>query len=303
MIIQGFIPPLILQISGVEPVVPPSAYKSDGTWPYNALEVGQICLNVADEKIWFRSLDGIVEITGGNTYNYYYNTYRTENIYLSASLEELFGIYSVPSCAQSSIIAAVYDDYTTGFGVEPSYSSGHTQPYTSSTIGMISNQKTINIEFDQNIMFNPWGTGFINYEIGFTYPTQATHLLYFSSSTLSSITSIYSSRYYHDVNTRYSKQYMTKYQYGNIQELRIPTGCTSLNNVIIHNEGLSTESVNSILVTLDAIGLSGGTVDLGDFKYMPRNHCLPLFSNSSPCGNGLIAKQKLINKKWKVITN
>lgn len=245
-----------------------------------------------------------------------------------ASIEELFGIYSVPACQQASILGAIYDYHTTGFATQIEYYSAGTQPCTASTIGMITSQKTINMEFlcsgspvvigydkkrggvygiDANIYqtefnteieFTPYTTGSQQYFPGYSYPQEdILHLIYFYGQNLSAITSIVSNRY-----LPHSNQFMSVAQPGHIYELRIPTGCTSLNRIIIKNEGLSNESVNSILVTLDAIGNEGGYIDLSDYK-IKGCHCNPIYSNAKPCVNGVVAKQRLLNKRWTVITN
>jgi len=50
--------------AGEIPTVPPSEYKSDGTWTNFDIAKGEIVLNVVDQKIWSRGDTGIYEISG-----------------------------------------------------------------------------------------------------------------------------------------------------------------------------------------------------------------------------------------------
>ena len=49
-------------ISGQEPTVPPSSDHNDGTWSDTDLYIGEVFMNVADNRIWYRAVDGIHEI-------------------------------------------------------------------------------------------------------------------------------------------------------------------------------------------------------------------------------------------------
>lgn len=54
--------------SSQTPSVPPSEYKSDGTWTGGTeLYNGEIALNLAQKKMYFRANNEIVEVGGGGT--------------------------------------------------------------------------------------------------------------------------------------------------------------------------------------------------------------------------------------------
>ena len=58
---------LIFWESGQEPTIPSSENKTDGTWLYTDIHIGQMAINVADDKIWMRTENGIVEIITDET--------------------------------------------------------------------------------------------------------------------------------------------------------------------------------------------------------------------------------------------
>ena len=51
-------------ITGQVPTIPPSADHNDGTWSDTDLYVGELFMNVTDNRVWYRALDGIHEIAG-----------------------------------------------------------------------------------------------------------------------------------------------------------------------------------------------------------------------------------------------
>ncbi len=51
-----------LYATGMVPTVPPSEYKSDGSWIVTDLEDGQFCINRVDGKAWYRAGANIIEI-------------------------------------------------------------------------------------------------------------------------------------------------------------------------------------------------------------------------------------------------
>jgi hypothetical protein len=51
--------------TGVVPTIP-STETIDETWIATDLKIGEIFINTADQKIWYRATNGIVEITGTN---------------------------------------------------------------------------------------------------------------------------------------------------------------------------------------------------------------------------------------------
>lgn len=51
-------------ISGVTPTIPPSQDHSDGTWSDTDLYIGEFFMNVSDNLLWYRTIDGIHLISG-----------------------------------------------------------------------------------------------------------------------------------------------------------------------------------------------------------------------------------------------
>jgi hypothetical protein len=51
-------------ISGVAPTIPPSQDHSDGTWSDTDLYIGEFFMNVSDNLLWYRTIDGIHLVTG-----------------------------------------------------------------------------------------------------------------------------------------------------------------------------------------------------------------------------------------------
>ena len=51
-----------LAISGATPSIPLSDNHMDGSWRFTDLYVGEFCINIIDDKVWYRSENGIIEI-------------------------------------------------------------------------------------------------------------------------------------------------------------------------------------------------------------------------------------------------
>lgn len=51
-------------ISGVTPTIPPSQDHSDGTWSDTDLYIGEFFMNVSDNLLWYRTIDGIHLVSG-----------------------------------------------------------------------------------------------------------------------------------------------------------------------------------------------------------------------------------------------
>lgn len=54
--------PKQLTTTGAEPSVPSSDYKSDGTWVATDTYKGEITANLADDKLWYRTDNGQIEL-------------------------------------------------------------------------------------------------------------------------------------------------------------------------------------------------------------------------------------------------
>ena len=54
-------------ISGSTPSIAPSTDHTDGSWGENDIYVGEVYINVQDDTMFFRSLNGIIPITSGTT--------------------------------------------------------------------------------------------------------------------------------------------------------------------------------------------------------------------------------------------
>jgi len=59
----------VLRNSGEVPTVPSSNYKTDGTWLTTDIYKGQLGINVADSRVWYRSDSGITEILDSNYFS------------------------------------------------------------------------------------------------------------------------------------------------------------------------------------------------------------------------------------------
>jgi hypothetical protein len=79
------------------------------------------------------------------------------------------------------------------------------------------------------------------------------------------------------------------YGYGNFN-INI-SGCTSLSTFSCAYNSLTEGVVNSILTTIDGFGTSDGYIDISGG------------SNAAPTGDGITAKDSLINRGWTVLTN
>lgn len=82
-----------------------------------------------------------------------------------------------------------------------------------------------------------------------------------------------------------------------ITTLNLPSTVPSLRTVRIGGLSLTQSEINSILVKLDANGLTGGTFNSADTGSPGSG------TNDVPSGSGLTAKANLIAKGWSVITN
>lgn len=82
-----------------------------------------------------------------------------------------------------------------------------------------------------------------------------------------------------------------------ITTLNLPSTVPSLRTVRIGGLSLTQSEINSILVKLDANGLTGGTFNSADTGSSGSG------TNAVPSGSGLTAKANLIAKGWSVITN
>lgn len=51
-------------ISGITPTIPPSQDHSDGTWSDTDLYIGEFFMNVSDNLLWYRTIDGIHLVSG-----------------------------------------------------------------------------------------------------------------------------------------------------------------------------------------------------------------------------------------------
>lgn len=79
----------IFTFTGQVPTVPPSEYKSDGSWNITDLFNGQFAINVVDKKAWYRSNDEIVEILSDKTTTITLDTLILNPNYVSTGNETL----------------------------------------------------------------------------------------------------------------------------------------------------------------------------------------------------------------------
>lgn len=82
-----------------------------------------------------------------------------------------------------------------------------------------------------------------------------------------------------------------------VTTLNLPSTVPDLKTVNIGGLSLTQSEINSILVKLDANGLTGGTFNSADTGSPGSG------TNAVPSGSGLTAKASLISKGWSVITN
>ena len=86
------------------PSVPPSEYKSDGSWTGNTeLYLGEIAVNIDSEKVWFRTNSGIKEIGGGGGAS---ELYERKFDYVSSALTSYQG-YAISGSSTSSAVWAI----------------------------------------------------------------------------------------------------------------------------------------------------------------------------------------------------
>jgi hypothetical protein len=82
--------------TGVEPTIP-TATTIDNTWLATDLLVGEAFLNVADDKMWFRTDNGIIEVglSGISSDNYYTQSASLSGNVLSFDRNDLADAYSI----------------------------------------------------------------------------------------------------------------------------------------------------------------------------------------------------------------
>lgn len=96
--------------SSQTPSIPPSEYKSDGSWTGGTeLYNGEIALNLAKKKMYFRANDEIVEVGGvtGGTANY-----TRKSDYVSSALTAYQG-YAIAGSDESDEVWSITKIITT----------------------------------------------------------------------------------------------------------------------------------------------------------------------------------------------
>ena len=124
-------------IAGVEPTLAPSMDHTDGTWSPTDLYVGEFFLNAVDNKMWVRTLTGIVPITSGTT---------SINIsqFVNKSGDTMTGTLYLPSLSATTDIITpyIYSDIFSGGTYYGDGSNLTNIPYTTFTGGTVNGYTT-----------------------------------------------------------------------------------------------------------------------------------------------------------------